>query len=348
MGWETVGPDNKKQKSQKAKAKTPIYKKWWLWTIVIVVLLLFFYSIGSADSGESHIYDDAEISETVNIYGDVLQQYSLIEVESSAFTDDVMIDWLDNYVKETDYTAYCVLYTDTESNGSWTGTWASGFNEGQTWFSGGSGDGYIWLYKDVEITADEWDNGQDTYEYYEYEETGETVEYIFEDEVLTVWWRVYDEPDTIVEYTEITEGMSSALEAAEERLENGCSYSALINDLRNLEGFTEEEATYAADSCGADWYEQAVICSEDCLPCSRSTLVDYLESYGVDFTEVEAAYAAENFDWYEQAALIAESYLDDWGDDLYTYYSRSDMIEELEEEGFTSEEAEYAVEQIGY
>ena len=59
-----------------------------------------------------------------------------------------------------------------------------------------------------------------------------------------------------------------------------------------------EEATYAADSCGADWNEQAV--------------------------------------------LKAEEYLD------MMSFSRDSLISQLEYEGFTSTEAEYAVGQVGY
>jgi Host cell surface-exposed lipoprotein len=46
-------------------------------------------------------------------------------------------------------------------------------------------------------------------------------------------------------------------------------------------------------------------------------------------------------DWNEQAAKSAESYLD------MTGFSRSGLIEQLEYEGYTTEQAEYGVDQTG-
>ena len=46
-------------------------------------------------------------------------------------------------------------------------------------------------------------------------------------------------------------------------------------------------------------------------------------------------------DWNEQAALKAEEYL------KYSSFSRAGLIEQLEYEGFTSEQAEYGVTSAG-
>ena len=69
------------------------------------------------------------------------------------------------------------------------------------------------------------------------------------------------------------------------------SYSGLIDQLK-YEGYSESEARYAADNCGADWYEQAVRCAEsylDTMPFSRSELIGQLEYEG--FTGEQARYA---------------------------------------------------------
>ena len=49
-----------------------------------------------------------------------------------------------------------------------------------------------------------------------------------------------------------------------------------------------------------------------------------------------------NVDWNEQAAKKAESYLS------FSSFSRSGLIEQLEFEGFTKEQAEYGVTAVGY
>ena len=47
-------------------------------------------------------------------------------------------------------------------------------------------------------------------------------------------------------------------------------------------------------------------------------------------------------DWYEQAALMAAEYLDTMS------FSRTGLIDQLEYEGFSYDQAVYGVEQAGY
>lgn len=56
----------------------------------------------------------------------------------------------------------------------------------------------------------------------------------------------------------------------------------------------------------------------------------------------EREYAADNCgaDWYEQAAKAAQKYLD------YMAFSRSGLIEQLEYEGYTHDEAVYGVDKV--
>lgn len=121
------------------------------------------------------------------------------------------------------------------------------------------------------------------------------------------------------------------------------SYSGLIAQLE-YEGCTTEAATYAADNCGADWYEQAVETAADYLRYSAfsySGLIDQLEYEG--FTTEEATYAADNCgaDWNEQAAKKASDYLS------FSSFNRSRLIEQLEFEGFTHDQAVYGADQNG-
>lgn len=71
------------------------------------------------------------------------------------------------------------------------------------------------------------------------------------------------------------------------------SYQGLINQLK-FDGFSQTEAVYAADHCGANWKKQAAKKAEeylDVMPFSRSGLISQLEFEG--FTHEEALYGVE-------------------------------------------------------
>ena len=118
---------------------------------------------------------------------------------------------------------------------------------------------------------------------------------------------------------------------------SGFSRDGLISQLE-FEGFTEEEAEYGADNCGADWLEMAEKKAKSYIKTSgfsRDGLVDQLEFEG--FTTEEAEHGADNCgaDWNEMAIKKAKSYIKTSG------FSRDGLIHQLEYEGFTEEEAEY-------
>lgn len=71
------------------------------------------------------------------------------------------------------------------------------------------------------------------------------------------------------------------------------SYTGLVKQLE-FEGYTTEEAIYAADNCGADWNEQAAISAKnylDMMAFSRTGLIEQLEFEG--FTHEQAVYGVE-------------------------------------------------------
>ena len=86
-------------------------------------------------------------------------------------------------------------------------------------------------------------------------------------------------------------GQKNALGSAESYLEIiPFSHSGLIGQLE-YDGYTTEEATYAADNCGADWNEQAAKSAENYLELmsfSRQELIDQLVYDG--FTQEQAEY----------------------------------------------------------
>lgn len=144
---------------------------------------------------------------------------------------------------------------------------------------------------------------------------------------------------------DLTLGQRNALDKAASYLSfTAFSYGGLIDQLE-YEGFSLEEATFAADNCGADWNEQALLKAQSYLETtafSYSGLIGQLEYE--QFTTEQATYGADNCgaDWNEQAAKKAQSYLD------YSSFSRDGLIDQLLYEGFTQEQAEYGVSAVGY
>ena len=88
-----------------------------------------------------------------------------------------------------------------------------------------------------------------------------------------------------------TRSQSNALQRARDYLDTmPFSHQGLVEQLE-FEGYSHSDAVYAADNCGADWYEQAALKAqryEDLRPFSHSGLVEQLEYEG--FTHAQAEY----------------------------------------------------------
>ncbi len=93
---------------------------------------------------------------------------------------------------------------------------------------------------------------------------------------------------------ETTLGQRNALRSAKNYLRTmPFSYSGLIKQLE-FEGYKTEEATYAADNCGANWNEQAAKAAKnylDIMSFSRQGLIEQLEFEG--YTYEQAVYGVE-------------------------------------------------------
>jgi hypothetical protein len=92
----------------------------------------------------------------------------------------------------------------------------------------------------------------------------------------------------------MTTGQKNALRSAKSYLSSmNFSYKGLIHQLE-FEQYTHEEAVFAADNCGADWYDQAVKSARDYLELfafSKEGLISQLEYEG--FTRDQAEYGAK-------------------------------------------------------
>lgn len=143
----------------------------------------------------------------------------------------------------------------------------------------------------------------------------------------------------------VTTGQKNALDSAKSYLKySAFSYDGLVKQLE-YEKYSNEDAVYAADNCGADWDEQALKSAKSYLEYSAFSykgLIEQLEYEG--FTNEQATYGADRCraDWNEQAVKSAESYL------KYSSFSRDSLIDQLEYEGFTHEQAVYGAGANGY
>ncbi len=133
------------------------------------------------------------------------------------------------------------------------------------------------------------------------------------------------------------------------------SRKGLIEQLE-YEGFSHDEAVYGVDKCGADWNEQAAKKAAEYLDFtsfSRDGLIDQLEYEG--FTHSEAVYGVDAVEKASSAGSSggsssmgqtnavkkAQSYLD------FTAFSRKGLIEQLEFEGFSHDDAVYGADHCG-
>ncbi len=139
------------------------------------------------------------------------------------------------------------------------------------------------------------------------------------------------------------------------------SRDGLIDQLE-FEGFSNEDSVYGVDHSGADWNEQAVKKAKSYLDYSafsRDGLIKQLEFEG--FTNEQAVYGAESAGLgdntnndsavgnnqtgetvsQKNAVRSAKSYLD------YSSFSRQGLIDQLEYEGYSNEDAVYGVDRSG-
>lgn len=142
-----------------------------------------------------------------------------------------------------------------------------------------------------------------------------------------------------------TIGQKNAIQKAQSYLRTQAfSYEGLIKQLE-FEQYSHEEAVYAADNCGADWFEQSLKKAKSYLN-SQAFSYEGLKKQLIfeKFTEEQALYGVENCeaDWFEQATKKAASYLSNMS------FSRDGLIKQLEFDGFTNEQAVYGVDQNGY
>ncbi len=133
------------------------------------------------------------------------------------------------------------------------------------------------------------------------------------------------------------------IKAAKEYLSSeSFSRKGLIEQLKH-DGFSHDQAEYAAYHCGANWLMHAQTEVKSYLATSgysRSGLIEQLTYDGYTQEEAESAVDSCGVLWKYQAFREAKSYL------KLESLSKEGLIEKLEYDGFTHEEATYAAEQV--
>ena len=140
------------------------------------------------------------------------------------------------------------------------------------------------------------------------------------------------------------EGKQQALKRAGEYLQT-FSYSKEGLEIQlAYDRFTNEEANYAVENCGANWQENANKRTKEYLDInaySYDGLYTQLIYEGFTPTESTSAIDALNIDWNEQAAKQAKTFLE------FLKFTRSELIDQLIIEGFTKEQATYGADSTG-
>ena len=183
---------------------------------------------------------------------------------------------------------YTVILPDVTRQGLYTGDIINGMPDGYGVFVAQNSSGVFWHY------LGEWKDGQIEGNGGQYWDNGKVVIGVFSNNVLSS--EINQRPTTTTAASEqnIGIGHKNALRSANNYLQfMAFSYQGLIEQLE-YEGYSTAEATYAADNCGADWYEQAAKKAKSYLNFmgfSKKRLVEQLEYDG--FTHEQAVYGTE-------------------------------------------------------
>ena len=140
---------------------------------------------------------------------------------------------------------------------------------------------------------------------------------------------------------------AAALEFVQSYLQMWAYSSAELTKMLLEEGFSEAEAQYAIDNCGADWAQINIALAQGMLQqfptTCRNALIEGLMDYN-SLSKTEAAAAADTIDWNEQALAAAYAMLND--EEAFGY-SPDLLYSWLHHEyGFEEAQAQYALDNV--
>lgn len=271
----TIAKNAKRCPKCGAKNKKPIYKRVWFWVLAAIVLLIIMPdSLTTSSLPENAILGTWEASYSLDLDGN-----------NAASMKDLGIEWSMEFRK--DHTGTIESSVNGTSEFEWSYSLESA--EGDKIYNV-DGVTFAILGKHSDLSAYE----------------GDLI--LTKDRTVVVFKRASSQrrdkaaqttkSTSSVQKTEtstanVSAGKKNALEQAYSYLNAmAFSYSGLIEQLE-YEGYSTEDATYAADNCGADWLEQAAKKAEeylDSMPFSELGLIEQLEYEG--FTNEQATYGA--------------------------------------------------------
>lgn len=273
------------------KPKKPIYKRWWF---IVLVVIFVIEGIGTALEGEeSTPAQDAEKNTVaLNENADITKVPNLSAKEGTTErVDEIAQMAKDNVSKMNQETADKLVKYISDTNPD--------FYKDNSTMEKAMYYGYLLEY---------WENGEEPYRTLGMD-TSQAIKYVYrgaektsDESTKSNLEQIQKSLDKILgtesksskETKSVTTGEANALASALNYLSfSGFSKSGLIEQLK-YEGYTDSEAKYAVENCGANWKEQAAKSAKTYLEVSsfsRDGLIEQLEYEG--YTHEQAVYGAE-------------------------------------------------------
>lgn len=251
--------------SENLEEKKPIYKKWWIWVIVAIVILGIGSNSIQNNTQQATSNNNVEEDKNYEQISYILQNDSTEKIEKLAVKEDISSEEMKEiYNKKkadnTNFKTYTIWFFSDKD----TALKANNYELGYATSKGGE----IIVENKKEIK--------------EAEEEKERVEQE----------KLEQEQNQKIENATI--GEKNALDKAKSYLDyTAFSKEGLIEQLE-YEGFTNAEAKFGADNCGANWKEQAAKKAKqymDYSSFSKKGLIGQLEYEG--FTSEQAEYGAK-------------------------------------------------------
>lgn len=260
-------------KSQTARVKKPIHKKWWFWAL-IVFLAIGVIGGGADDEsdpqGTDNSVSQAEIESILNSIGSEQEEPSLNTIiDNSTLGEKNALRSAKSYLSFSAF-SYTGLIRQLEYEGYTTEEATYAVNN----------CGADWDEQALKTAKSYLSHSAFSY-------TGLISQLEFEGFSTTE--ATYAVNNCGADWKE------QALKSARSYLSHSAfSQTGLIGQLE-FEGFTLIEATYGVENCGADWFEQAAKCAESYLrysSFSRQGLIDQLIYEG--FTQQQAEHGVHS------------------------------------------------------
>ena len=261
--------------SENLEEKKPIYKKWWFW-VIIVVLVLGIGSNSVENNTQQASSNTVESSKEYEYVSYTLQNNSTEKTEKLVTNKNISSEEMKEIYNEkkednTNFKTYTIWFFSDKDTALKANNYELGYVT--------SKDGEIIVENVQEIKQAE-------------EEKKEKEKLENEEKERLEQERLEEEQNQKIENATI--GEKNALDKAKSYLDyTAFSKEGLIEQLE-YEGFTNAEAKFGVDNCGANWKEQAAKKAKQYMnysSFSKKGLIDQLEYEG--FTSEQAEYGAK-------------------------------------------------------